>query len=83
MEPEDIAAAIVKVLDKPTTLASVPPWGRFFSAITPMLAPQGPPLAVAQDGQRQRLPDFDPKAREAYEQRAQAAQGVVEGPDKN
>jgi hypothetical protein len=38
VEPEDIAAAVVKVLDKPTTPVSVPSWGRFFGAITPTLS---------------------------------------------
>ena len=50
VEPEDIAAAVVKVLDKPTTLVSVPPALRFVSAITPTLGPQGAALAVPQDG---------------------------------
>jgi hypothetical protein len=40
VEPEDIAAAVVKVLDKPTTLVSVPAALRFVSAVTPTLSPK-------------------------------------------
>lgn len=40
VEPAYIAAAVVKVLDKPTTLVSVPPALRFVSAITPTLTPK-------------------------------------------
>jgi NAD(P)-dependent dehydrogenase (short-subunit alcohol dehydrogenase family) len=80
VEPEDIAAAVVKILDKPTTLASVPPWGRFVSAITPTLSPKARRWLSHKMGNDTVFLDFDRKARESYEQRAQAAQGVVEGP---
>ncbi len=82
VQPEDIAAAVVKVLDKPTTLASVPPWGRFVSAITPTLSPKARRWLSHKMGNDTVFLDFDRKAREGYEQRAQAAQGVVEGPDE-
>ena len=80
VEPEDIAAAIVKTLDKPKTHVSVPTPLRFTAQAAQMLGPRG----------RRRLKlnkrlgldsvflDFDPKARQSYEQRAQAALGVVE-----
>ena len=80
VEPEDIAAAVVKVLDKPTTLASVPPWGRFVSAITPTLGPKARRWLSHKMGNDTVFLNFDRKARESYEQRAQAAQGVVDGP---
>ena len=82
VEPEDIAAAVVKVLDKPITLASVPAWGRFFGAITPMLSAKGRRWMSHKMGNDTVFLSFDAKARQAYEQRAQAAQGVVEGPEK-
>jgi short-subunit dehydrogenase len=82
VEPEDIAAAVVKVLDKPTTLRSVPPWGRFVSAVTPTLSAKARRWLSHKMGNDTVFLDFDVKARQAYEQRAQAAQGVVEGSDK-
>ena len=44
---------------------------------------EGPSIvrALTERGDRVFL-DFDATARQGYEQRAQAAQGVVEGPDK-
>ncbi len=79
VQPEDIAAAVVKVLDKPTTLRSVPAFGRFVSAITPVLTPQGPSLAVAQDGQRPVFLNFDAKARQDYEARARPRRASSRG----
>jgi short-subunit dehydrogenase len=81
VEPEDIAAAVVKVLDKPTTLVSVPAALRFVSAITPTLSPKARRWLSHKMGNDTVFLDFDRKARASYEQRAQAAQGVVEGPD--
>ena len=82
VQPEDIAAAVVKVLDKPTTLRSVPAFGRFVSAITPVLTPQARRWLSHKMGNDTVFLNFDAKARQDYEARAQAAQGVVEGPDK-
>jgi NAD(P)-dependent dehydrogenase (short-subunit alcohol dehydrogenase family) len=82
VEPEDIAAAVVKVLDKPTTLVSVPPPLRFVSAITPTLSPKARRWLSHKMGNDTVFLNFDRKARQRYEQRAQAAQGVVDGPDK-
>ena len=82
VEPEDIAAAVVKVLDKPTTLRSVPAWGRFFGAVTPMLSAKARRWMSHKMGNDTVFLTFDAKARQTYEQRAQAAQGVVEGSDK-
>jgi NAD(P)-dependent dehydrogenase (short-subunit alcohol dehydrogenase family) len=82
VEPEDIAAAVVKILDKPRTLVSVPAALRFVSAITPVLSPKARRWLSHKMGNDTVFLDFDHKARESYEQRAQAAQGVVDGPDK-
>ena len=82
VQPEDIAAAVVKVLDKPTTLRSVPAFGRFVSAITPVLTPKARRWLSHKMGNDTVFLNFDAKARQDYEARAQAAQGVVEGPDK-
>ena len=56
VQPEDIAAAIVKALDKPKTHVSVPTPLRFVGAVTSMLGPRGQALAVQADGQRPRVP---------------------------
>jgi short-subunit dehydrogenase len=82
VEPEDIAAAVIKVLDKPTTLRSVPAWGRFFGAVTPMLSAKARRWMSHKMGNDTVFLTFDAKARQAYEERAQAAKGVVEGSDK-
>jgi NAD(P)-dependent dehydrogenase (short-subunit alcohol dehydrogenase family) len=82
VEPEDIAAGVIKVLDKPTTLRSVPAWGRFFGAVTPMLSAKARRWMSHKMGNDTVFLTFDATARQTYEQRAQAAQGVVEGSDK-
>jgi hypothetical protein len=83
VEPEDIAAAVVKVLDKPTTLVSVPPALRFVSAITPVLSPRARRWMSHKLGNDTVFLTFDRQARQNYEDRAQSAQGVVEGPEKS
>jgi hypothetical protein len=80
--PEEIAAAVVKVLDKPTTLVSVPAALRFVSAITPTLSPKVRRWLSYKMGNDAVFLHFDGKARQSYEQRAQAAQGVVEESEK-
>jgi NADP-dependent 3-hydroxy acid dehydrogenase YdfG len=76
VQPSEIAAAVVKVLDKPTTTASVPPWGRFFAAPAAMLAPRGRRWLNKKMGNDRVFLDFDTTARERYEFRAQHALGV-------
>ena len=78
VEPEDIAAAIVKTLDKPKTHVSVPTPLRFTAQAAQMLGPRGRRWLNKRLGLDSVFLDFDPKARQSYEQRAQAAQGVVE-----
>ncbi len=81
VEPADIAAAVVKVLQKPTTLVSVPPALRFVSAITPTLAPKARRWLSHKMGNDTVFLDVDRTARDGYERRAQAALGVIESPD--
>ncbi|MDT5091428.1 MAG: hypothetical protein QOH60_791 [Mycobacterium sp.] len=76
VQPSEIAAAVVKVLDKPTTTVSVPPWGRFFAAPAAMLAPRGRRWLNKKMGNDRVFLDFDTTARERYEFRAQHALGV-------
>jgi short-subunit dehydrogenase len=83
VEPEDIAAAIVKTLDKPKTHVSVPPPLRFVAATASMLGPRGRRWLNKRLGLDRVFLDFDPNARQGYEHRAQAALGVVETPEKS
>jgi NADP-dependent 3-hydroxy acid dehydrogenase YdfG len=80
-EPEDIAAAIVKVLDKPKTHVSVPGGLRFILAVTNMLGPRGRRWLNRRTGTDRVFLDFDADARRSYEERAQAATGVVGNDD--
>jgi short-subunit dehydrogenase len=83
VEPEDIAAAIVKALDKPKTHVSVPGPLRFVGAVTSMLGPRGRRWLSKQMGNDHVFLDFDTTARKSYEDRAQAAQGVLEKPGES
>ena len=79
VEPEDIAAAVVKTLDKPKTAVTVPYSMRFIAAATAFLPPKGRRWLSAKTGTDRVFLDLDTSARAAYEQRAQSATGVVEG----
>ena len=82
VEPEDIAAAVIKTLQKPKTHVSVPTPLRFTAAAAQMLGPRGRRWLNRKLGLDSVFLNFDRDKRQSYEQRAQAAQGVVEGPDK-
>jgi len=78
VEPEVIAAAIVKVLDNPKTHVSVPGPMRFVAAFTSMLGPRARRSLSKRLGIDRIFLDFDATARRAYEDRAQSAIGIVE-----
>lgn len=78
VEPEDIAAAVVKTLDKPRTAVSVPYPLRFIAAGTAFLPPRGRRWLSDKMGTSRVFLDVDASARAAYEQRAQSATGVVD-----
>jgi short-subunit dehydrogenase len=78
VQPEDIAAAVVKVLDKPKTHVSVPAALRFVGALTAMLPPRGRRFLSKRMGNDRVFLDFDPTARQSYENRAQSAFGVTD-----
>jgi short-subunit dehydrogenase len=82
VEPSDIAAAVIKTLEKPKTHVSVPPALRFTAQACQMLGPRGRRWLNKRLGLDSVFLDFDHAARQSYEQRAQAALGVVEGSDK-
>ena len=78
VEPEDIAAAIVKTLDKPKTHVSVPPALRFTAQAAQMLPPKGRRAMNKALGLDTVFLEVDTTKRKAYEDRARAAQGVIE-----
>jgi NAD(P)-dependent dehydrogenase (short-subunit alcohol dehydrogenase family) len=81
VEPEDIAAAVVKTLDKPKTAVSVPYPLRFIAAGTAFLPPRGRRWLSDTMGTGRVFLDLDTSARADYERRAQSATGVVEAPE--
>ncbi|MBJ7383735.1 MAG: SDR family oxidoreductase [Mycolicibacterium sp.] len=78
VEPEVIAAAIVKTLDKPKTMVSVPTPLRFTAAAASMLGPRGRRWMNKKLGLDNVFLEYDQAARKSYEDRAQASLGVVE-----
>jgi NADP-dependent 3-hydroxy acid dehydrogenase YdfG len=78
VQPEDVAATIVKVLDKPKTQVSVPGWGRLVG-ITAMLLPAGGRRWLNKKMHNDTVfLHLDTQARRAYEDRAQHATGITE-----
>ncbi|MEO8814783.1 MAG: SDR family oxidoreductase [Mycobacterium sp.] len=81
VQPEDIAAAVVKVLDKPKSQVSVPGPLRFIAAATMMLSTKRRRWLNKKMGNDTVFLHLDAEARRAYEDRAQHATGVVEHTD--
>ncbi|OBF13008.1 SDR family oxidoreductase [Mycobacterium sp. ACS4331] len=82
VQPEDIAAGVAKVLDKPSiTHLSVPGPLRAVGALTQLLPARGRRWLSHKLGNDTVFLNFDTSARAAYEQRAQNATGVQEKPD--
>jgi short-subunit dehydrogenase len=81
VQPEDIAAMVVKVLGKPTTLVSVPRQLRFIGPLTQLLSPRARRWLNKKMGNDRVFLDFDPTARKSYEDRAQSSTGVQEHKD--
>lgn len=77
VQPEDIAAAIVRTIEKPKTTVTVPYPLRFVAAMTAMLSPRGRRWLGRKAGTDRIFLDYDASARAAYEQRAQSATGIV------
>lgn len=80
VQPEDIAAAVVKVLDKPRTQLSVPSYLRFVGGLFGVLPARGRRAVNKITGTDRVFLDFDHAARQGYEDRARAALGVIERP---
>lgn len=81
VEPAEIAAAIVKVLDKSKSVVSVPRWGRSFAALTTLLPDRSRRWLNKKMGNDTVFLNVDTSARQTYEDRAQHATGVVEHKD--
>jgi NAD(P)-dependent dehydrogenase (short-subunit alcohol dehydrogenase family) len=81
VQPADIAAAVVRTLEKPKTVVSVPYSLRFIAAATAFLPPRGRRWLSARTGTARVFLDIDTQARSAYEQRAQSATGVLDAPE--
>jgi NADP-dependent 3-hydroxy acid dehydrogenase YdfG len=78
VQPEQIAAAVVKVLEKPKTHVVVPYPMRFMAPLMSMLGPRGRRWLNARVGSDRAFLEFDVVARQAYEQRAEGATGLLD-----
>ncbi|ORW01025.1 SDR family oxidoreductase [Mycobacterium kyorinense] len=81
VQPEDVAAAIVKVLDKPKPQVSVPGLSRYVGLLTMLLPVRARRWLGKKAGTDTVFLNLDSTARAAYENRAQHATGVVEHKD--
>lgn len=77
VEPAAIAAAIVRVLDKPKTHVTVPGGIRFLLGPIGLLGPRGRRWVGRRFGTDRVFLEFDTAARSGYERRAQDARGIV------
>jgi short-subunit dehydrogenase len=77
VEPAEIAAAIVQVLDKPKSRVSVPAWGKSFAVLATLLSDRSRRWLNKKMGNDTVFLNLDTPARRSYEDRAQHATGVV------
>ncbi len=77
VQPEDIADAVVRIIERPTTAVSVPGPLRAISILSQLLPPRGRRWLSHRLGNDTVFLAFDQRARAAYEQRAQSATGVI------
>lgn len=80
VQPDAVAAAVVRILEKPKTAVAVPYPLRFIAAATAFLPPRGRRWLSAKMGTARVFLDLDTAARADYESRAQAATGLLEPP---
>ena len=78
VEPAEIAAAIVRVLDKPRTHVAVPGAIRLPLGVIAMLGPRARRWVQRRTGSDRVFLDFDATERRSYEDRAEHATGLVE-----
>jgi short-subunit dehydrogenase len=78
VQPQDIAAGIVKALDNPKrTHLSVPGPLRFVASVTSMLSPRARRFLGRKTGNDTVFLEFDHAARQNYDDRAQTARGLL------
>ena len=78
VQPEQIAAAVVKVLQKPKTHVVLPYPMRLMAPLMSTFGPRGRRWLNARVGSDRVFLDFDVGARRAYQQRAEDAIGVLD-----
>lgn len=78
ISPDDVAAKVVKVLDKPTTLVSAPGFGRRAAILTTLLPDRARRWLNKKTHNDTVFLQLDTAARQAYEDRAQHATGVID-----
>ncbi|BBZ65572.1 short-chain dehydrogenase [Mycolicibacterium insubricum] len=76
VEPADVAAAVVKVLDRPTTATSVPGMMRYLAAASSVLPTGARRWLSHRLGNDRVFLDFDRTTRAGYEQRAEGSTGI-------
>jgi short-subunit dehydrogenase len=81
VEPDDVAAAVVKAAKKPKTHVSVPTALRFTAALVSMLGPRGRRWFSKRLGTDHVFLELDETARRPYEDRTRNCQGVTEHDD--
>jgi hypothetical protein len=77
VEAAAIAAAIVRVLDKPKSHVSIPGGVRVLVGVIALLGPRSRRWVQRRTGSDRVFLDFDPAARSSYEDRAQHATGLL------
>ncbi|HEU0190567.1 MAG TPA: SDR family oxidoreductase [Mycobacterium sp.] len=78
VQPEDVAAAVVKVLSRPKTQVSVPAWGRIFAIPSMLLSARGRRWLNKKMGNDRVFLDFDATAHRRYADRAESSIGLTE-----
>lgn len=82
VEPEVIARAIVRTLNRPKTHVAIPYPMRFVSPLLSLLGPRMRRRLHRSMGSDRLFLDFDARARRAYDERAESATGVVGADDR-
>ncbi len=78
VQPQDVAKAVIKVLDKPKTQVTVPGWARTLSVLAMLWPARARRWLNKKTGNDTVFLNVDAAARQGYEDRAQHATGVVE-----
>jgi short-subunit dehydrogenase len=80
IEPETVAAAVVRVLERPTTVVVLPRTMRFVAPLMSTMGPRARRWMNARVGSDRAFLAFDTEARRAYQSRAETATGLLDEP---